>query len=276
MAEHSRQPPTGPAAHERWDLEAPDHDVIVDGTIITAQEIAAEMHHHPAETPAASWKAAAKALVIRQLLENAAAAQGLDPREEDSFDTLLFGAVTMPEVDEEAARQWYADHPERFGTPELWEASHILIAADPEDEEVFARARRQAEAILAKVQADPQQFPALARLHSDCPSRGTGGHLGQLARGTAMPELTTPLARLHNGEIYPAVVTSRTGMHVLQLHAHTPAALPPFEDIASRVAADLRAQSWQEGVRDYIAALASRARIEGFAFERAPAAPMVQ
>jgi peptidyl-prolyl cis-trans isomerase C len=51
---------------------------------------------------------------------------------------------------------------------------------------------------------------------------------------------------------------------------------PPFEAIADRVAADLRAQSWHEGVRQFIAVLAGRARIEGFTFEGAAPGPLVQ
>jgi peptidyl-prolyl cis-trans isomerase C len=277
MAVHFHPPPERPAAAPaRKGPDLPEQDVVVDGTTITAGEVAAEMQHHPSDTVEAAWKAAAQALVIRQLLRDAAAARGLDPEDEDSFDALLAAEVTVPEIDDAAARRWHAAHPDRFGAPDLWEASHILIAADPEDEEARATARSEAEAILAQLRDDPAQLPALARLHSDCPSREEGGHLGQVARGTTVPEFEAALATLEPGQLGPSVVASRYGMHVVQLHAHAPASHPPFEAIAARVSADLRAQSWHEGVRQYIAILASRARIEGFAFDGAATGPLVQ
>lgn len=276
MAVHFHPPPERPAAPARQGPDLPEQDVVVDGTVITAREIAAEMQHHPADTAEAAWNAAAQALVIRHLLETAAAARGLDPQDDESFDTLLSAEVPMPTVDEAAARRWHAAHPERFGAPDLWEASHVLIAADPEDAPARDAARDKAQALLAEIRADPARLPALARLHSDCPSRREGGHLGQVARGSTVPEFEVALAALRPGEVSGEVIASRYGLHVVQLHAHAPATLPSFESIAERVAADLRAQSWREGVRQYIAILASRARIEGFAFEGAAAGPLVQ
>lgn len=275
MAVHFHPPPERPAAPARGEPDLPERDIVVNGTTITAREIAAEMQHHPAESAEAAWNAAAQALIIRCLLEQAAAARGLDPQDEASLDALLAAEVSIPEPDEAAARRWHAAHPERFGAPDLWEASHILIAADPQDEAERSTALARAEEILAQVRSDPDSLPALARLHSDCPSREQGGHLGQVARGTTVPEFETFLAGLEPGQVSPVVVKSRYGMHIVQLHSHAPATNPPFEAIAARVAADLREQSWRAAVRQYIAVLAGRARIEGYDLGAA-AGPLVQ
>ncbi len=265
MAVHFHPPPEKkPTAPHRHGPDLPEREIVVNGTTISAREIAAEMQHHPADSAEAAWNAAAQALVIQRLLIDAVADRGLDPNDEASLDALLTAEVTTPALDEAAARRWHAAHPERFGAPDLWEASHILIAADPEDEEMRSAARDRAEALLAQVKADPESLPALARLHSDCPSGREGGHLGQVARGSTVPEFEATLATLHPGEVGPGVVASRYGMHVIRLHAHAPATQPAFESIADRVAADLHAQSWREGVRQFIAILAGRARIEGF------------
>ncbi|MBW6398053.1 peptidyl-prolyl cis-trans isomerase [Roseomonas sp. HJA6] len=276
MVVHFHPPPERPAAAKREGPDLPEQDVVVNGTVITAREIAAEMQHHPADTAEAAWNAAAQALVIRHLLETAAAARGLDPQDEESLDALLAAEVPVPMVDEAASRRWHAAHPERFGVPDLWEASHILIAADPEDAPAREVARGKAEVLLAEIEMDPARLPALARLHSDCPSRREGGHLGQVARGSTVPEFEAALAALRPGQVSGEVIASRYGLHVVQLHAHAPAIVPDFDSIAERVAADLGAQSWREGVRQYIAILASRARIEGFAFDGAAAGPLVQ
>lgn len=275
MAVHFHPPPERPAPSSPAGPALPEHDVVVDGTPITAREIAAEMQHHPADTAEAAWNAAAQALIVRRLLQDAAAASGLDPEDDASLDALLAAEVSLPEPDQAAARRWHAAHPERFGAPDLWEASHILVAADPEDEEARTAAETRAGNLLAQVLADPECLPALARTHSDCPSRDQGGHLGQVARGTTVPEFEAALAGLVPGEVCPVVVKSRYGMHVIRLHAHAPATRLPFEAVADHVEADLRAQSWRAGVRQYIAVLAGRARIEGFDLGAA-SGPLVQ
>ena len=276
MAVHFHPPPERPAAEPAPTGPAlPEHDIVVNGTTITPREVAAEMQHHPAENAEAAWNQAAQALIVRRLLQDAIIERGLDPEDEESFDALLAAEIKLPEPDDAACRRWHAAHPERFGAPDLWEASHILIAADPEDEAERAMALARAEEILAQVQADPASLPALARLHSACPSRDQGGHLGQVARGTTVPEFETFLAALEPGQVSPVVVKSRYGMHIVQLHSHAPATNPPFEAIAARVAADLREQSWRAAVRQYIAVLAGRARIEGFDLGAA-SGPLVQ
>lgn len=267
MAVHFHPPPERPAPGAPTGPALPEHDIVVNGTPITAREVAAEMQHHPADTAEAAWTLAAQALVVQRLLLDAAAAHGLDPENEDSLDALLAAEVKVPEPDDAAARRWHAAHPERFGAPDLWEASHILIAADPEDPEARTMAEARARDLLAQVQAEPESLAALARMHSDCPSREQGGHLGQVARGTTVPEFEAALASLSAGDVCPEVVPSRYGMHIVRLHAHAPATRMPFEAVAGRVAADLRSLSWRQGVRQYVAVLASRARIEGFDLE---------
>lgn len=264
MAVHFHPPPERPAPAAPTGPALPEHDIVVNGTTITARDVAAEMQHHPAETAEAAWSLAAQALVVQRLLLDAAAEQGLDPDAEESLDALLAAEVKVPEPDDAAARRWHAAHPERFGAPDLWEASHILIAADPEDPEARTVAEARARDLLAQVQAEPGSLAALARMHSDCPSREQGGHLGQVARGTTVPEFEAALASLSAGDVCPEVVPSRYGMHVVLLHAHAPATRMPFEDVVGRVMADLRSLSWRQGVRQYVAVLASRARIEGF------------
>jgi peptidyl-prolyl cis-trans isomerase C len=267
MAVHFHAPPPKADAAPRHAGPAlPEHDVIVNGTAITAREVAAEMQHHPAPSPEAAWTEAARALVVRRLLLDAARdAAFAEDDEDDTIDALLRAEVTIPEPDESAARRWHAAHPERFGAPETWDASHILVAADPEDEAERTAARGAAEALLAEILATPGALPDLARRHSACPSREQGGHLGRIERGSTVPEFETMLAGLEPGQVCPVVVPTRYGMHVLHLHRYTPRRDTAFDDVRREVLADLRRSAWQAAVRQYIAVLAARATIEGFA-----------
>jgi peptidyl-prolyl cis-trans isomerase C len=245
----------------------PGLDVTVNGTTIPAAAIAAEMQHHPADSAEAAWQAAARALVIRTLLREAAGAADDPEGEDDAIALLLAREIHLPAADEAACRRWHAAHPERFGEPEWWEASHILLAADPEDDAARAEAETRARALLDQVLAVPGSLPELAARHSDCPSREQGGSLGRIARGSTVPEFETFLAGLAPGQVCPVVVKSRYGMHVLHLHRHAPRRHAAFEDVAAEVARDLQRTAWQGAVRQYIASLAARASIEGFSFE---------
>lgn len=266
MAVHFHPPPSRPAAAPTAAGPAlPEHDIVVNGSAITAREVAAEMQHHPASSAEAAWQDAARALVVRRLLLDAARDAGFPGEDEDdAIDVLLRAEIRTPDPDEAAARRWHAAHPERFGTPEAWDASHILIAADPEDDAERAAARITAETLLAEILATPGALPDLARRHSACPSREQGGHLGRIERGSTVPEFETMLAGLEPGQVCPVVVATRYGMHVLHLHRHAPRRDTAFDDARQAVLADLRRTAWQAAVRQYIAVLAARATIEGF------------
>lgn len=256
--------------------------VRVNDTVIGEHEIAAEMQHHPAPSAEAAWQAAARALVVRRLLLDEAAARGIAPQptgdllpEEAAIEALLAQAVPVPEADETTLRRWYEANRARFRSRELWEASHILIAADPADPAARTAAEARAATLLAAVRADPDSFAALARAHSDCPSAREGGRLGLVGRGSLVPEVETFLAALAPGQICPVVVKSRFGMHILRLHRRIPPRELPFEAVREGIARYLHDASWRRGVHQFIAVLAGRARIEGIELTGA-ASPLVQ
>jgi peptidyl-prolyl cis-trans isomerase C len=267
MAVHFHPPPSREAPAAPRGPALPEHDITVNGFVIAAPEVAAEMQHHPAADAEAAWRAAARALVIRRLLLDAATAAGIAPDdEEEAVTALLAREIRPPEPDEAACRRWHAAHPERFGSPEWWEASHVLIAADPEDEAARAAAEAKAAALIEELRAVPGALPDLARRHSDCPSREAGGHLGRVERGSTVPEFEAALAALAPGETAAAPVASRYGLHIVQLHRHGAARAEPFETALAAVRRDLARAAWHAATRQFIARLAAAARIEGFAF----------
>jgi peptidyl-prolyl cis-trans isomerase C len=257
-------------------------DVRVNGTAISDREIAAEMQHHPAPSREAAWEEAAKALVIRRLLLDEASRRGIAADGGDgllpddaAIEALLDEAVTVPEADEATLRRWHHANRARFRTRELWEASHILIAADPADDAARTEAEQRARTLLAEVLADRSRFAVLAEAHSACPSGKNGGRLGQVSHGSLVPEVETFLAALEPGQICPTVVKSRYGMHVLWLHERADPRELPYEAVRGEVARYLQEASWRRAVHQFIAVLAGRARIEGIALESATG-PLVQ
>ncbi len=262
-------------------------EVVVNGVTIPQAEIAAETQNHPVSAfkPGWAWKAAARALVLRELLRQEIARLGIEaePRalgagkweseEEASIRCLLDRALQVAAPSEDALKAAYERAPERYRSPHLFEASHILFGAAAEDREARAAARRKAEAALAILQRDPAAFAELARSQSDCGSAAEGGRLGQIAEGGALPEFESLLTRLRPGEIAPEPVETRFGLHVVRLDARAESQRLPFESVRSQIAEAAERTAWARAAKIYVAQLIAAAEIEGIAFEAGGAPP---
>jgi peptidyl-prolyl cis-trans isomerase C len=237
--------------------------IAVNGKLIRDEEIAAEMQYHPAPTLRGAVDAAARALVVRELLAQEAARLGLDSNDEAAFDRLLAAQVSVPDADDDTRRRYYRANQRRFRSPELYEASHILIGASPDDDVAMARAKASTEALIAALQREPDRFAELAAAHSDCPSKNAGGSLGQITQADVEPELATFLAALDAGQLCSVPVRTQHGWHVVRLDRRAPAAQLPYEAVRERIAAYLSETAWRNAVRQYIGLLAGEAQISG-------------
>ena len=101
--------------------------IFVNDVEIDETEIGQEMQHHPAPTQQQAWRLAAQSLVIRQLLLQQAAKNGLYPgddssipvdQEEHLIDKLLELEVTIPEADETTCQRFYDSRSNSFTDPE--------------------------------------------------------------------------------------------------------------------------------------------------------------
>ena len=86
-------------------------------------------------------------------------------------------------ITQEEAKAFYASHPELFKAPEMVRASHILIKVEPNaSAEDKAKARERITAIQKRVKKG-DDFAALAKEASECPSGANGGDLDYFQRG---------------------------------------------------------------------------------------------
>jgi peptidyl-prolyl cis-trans isomerase C len=175
---------------------------------------------------------------------------------------LLDEALTIAPVTDEAVRAEWAKDPDRYRSAPLWDVSHILCACDPRDEEARAMAEARAGAVLARLDGDLKGF-ALAARESDCGSKASGGHLGQLGPGDTVPEFEAALRSLPDGGMTPAPVLSRHGWHIIRLNATAPGQVLPYETVRPKIAQALEKAAWAQASRDFVEALAKGARITG-------------
>lgn len=251
-------------------------DVVVNGETIPSAAIAAEAQNHaaPRDKPGVAWRKAAQALAIRALLLQEGKRRGLTPVPEElapgRFETedealiraLLDEALTIAPVTEETVRSEWARDPDRFRSAPLWDVSHILCACDPRDEDERVAAEARATAHLAKLGSDAKEFAAAAR-ESDCGSKASGGHLGQLGPGDTVPEFEAALRSLPEGGVSPAPVLSRHGWHIIRLNATAPGQVLPYDTVRPKIAQALEKAAWARASRDFIESLAARAQIKG-------------
>lgn len=257
-------------------MEALLKDITVNGEVIPAAAIAAEaqMHAAPKGKPGLAWRAAGRALAVRALLLQEARRRGLraDPRTTDDraetedealIRALLDEAVTPDAPSEAALHEAYVTNPARWRSPDLWEASHILFPVRPGDTAGLAAAREVANRTLAELARAPASFDRLAKDLSACPSRDAGGRLGQIGPGDTVPEFEAALLRLAEGEINAAPVASRFGLHIIRLDARAEGQALPYDAARPMVLAVLSKLAWAQGARDFVAALAEAAAIDG-------------
>jgi len=283
LAQATQEPASPEArAHERVAMPP----VSVNGVTISRRAIAAEVQNFPARSPAESWHAATRGLVIRELLLQEAQRLAIpidqrrdeDGRKETEEDALLRALIQheipIPEADEATLRRFYDNNLRRFVTPPLYEAGHILVAARRDDATAFAAAREKAISLAADVARTPERFAALARAFSDCPSAPLGGSLGQIGLGDTTPDFENALMELAPGEI-SAPVETRYGVHLIHLERKIEGQQLPFEAVKERIASYLDAHVRRQATAQYISLLIGQADIRGIVLDGADS-PLTQ
>lgn len=249
--------------------------VSVNGVVIPHDLISREVQHHSAPTPVAAWAAAARALAVRELLLQEARRKGLTPQplsdeegrretdEEALIRALVEQEVTTPEPDEDTCRRYYRQNLARFRSRDLFEASHILLAARQDNEAAREAARRAAVELIARLGDAPHLFPHLAEAHSACPSGRSGGNLGQVGPGDTTPEFEAALYRLAPGEMTDEPVESRYGFHIIRLDRRIDGRELPFELVRDRIAGYLAERSRRVAIAQFVARLAAVSEVSG-------------
>lgn len=263
------------ASPARTILPTQSRGVSVNGKSVGRDAILREARNHQDLPPAEAWKAAASALVVKELLVQEARRRGIagEPRddgagrreteEEAAIRALVEDAVAVPEASEEECRRYYEANRRRFRSAMLVEASHILLAAAPEDAAARLAAQGEAKAVAAEACAYPQRFADLARRHSRCPSGGQGGSLGQLTPGSTVPEFEAALAGMQPGTVAPDPVETRFGFHVVRLDRRIEGRDLPFEIVRERIAGYLAMATAHRAQAQFVARLVSAADIRG-------------
>lgn len=243
----------------------------VNNATITEQAISEETQYHPADSKEAAMKQAAEALIIGELLKQRARDLGIkvtsakaSAAEHDYIEQLIDKDVYIPEADDEECEQYFKSNRERFTTSPLLEVRHILVAAAPDDNQARMESLALAEAVIEKLNAGGD-FNGLARDYSSCPSKSTGGSLGQLSRGQTVPEFERIVFALEPG-LYDSPVETRYGFHVVWVERKIPGNPIEYGQVKDKIRDYLNEKVRHKAIAQYIQTLIVDADIQGYDF----------
>ncbi len=249
---------------------APCH-LFVGATPISEAQIGREMQHHRAITPQHARAAAARALVVRELLQREVQrlrlagerpCEGRESEEEAAIRMLLERELEDRVPGEGDCRRYYEQNRERFRTPDRIRVRHILLSAPADDAAARLHARSEGERLIGELKADPVPFADFALRFSACPSKQQGGELGWLQRGQTTPEFDRQIFRLREGlAAFP--VESRWGYHVVSVDEIRPGAALGFDEVRGQICDYLELQLRQRELQHYLLALAQRYEVRG-------------
>jgi peptidyl-prolyl cis-trans isomerase C len=255
--------------------------ISVNGVSITPQAMAQELQYHPADSREEAVYQAARALVIRELLQQRIAELGLalqvgagENEEEAATRLLLEREVQVPQCDEATCLRYYESNRARFHSAPLLAVRHILLECAPDDAEARSLAHVQAELLLERLDQFPGSFAELALKYSACPSKKQGGSLGQISKGQTMPELERQLFTLPAG-LASKPLESRYGWHVISIDQRIDGQPLPYEAVATAIRTQLQQGVWQKALVQYLQTLIGAADIRGIHLQGADS-PLVQ
>lgn len=264
--------PTGDAEKPRNQFPP----VYVGNTLISEEDIARELQHHPAEEVAEAWHEAAKSLVLRELLMQQADHLQL-PRsmgEEERIAKVLELELDVPAPTEDDCKRFFDGNRERFSSPTLMAVSHILLAAAPDDLDERMRQEDVGKQLIGFLLSGRTAFNDLARDYSACESRHQNGSLGQISRGQTVEEFERPVLSLKEG-FHPELIESRYGYHIVRVDQRIEGEQLPYEHVKPQIRQLLSESVTRRAVRQYLQVLAINYGVEGVDLDL-PESPLMQ
>jgi len=255
--------------------------VSVNGVLISPETMAQELQYHPAQSREEAVFLAARALVIRELLQqrirelDVQLEVGAGENEEEAATRLLLEReVKVPDCDEATCVRYFESNRGRFHSAPLLAVRHILLECAPDDAEARHVAHSQAEVLLLSLEETPGAFAELALKYSACPSKAQGGSLGQVSKGQTVPELERQLFTLAPG-LAGKPLESRYGWHVICVDQRIEGQALPYEAVATAIRTQLQQGVWQKALVQYLQTLIGAADVRGIALQGADS-PLVQ
>ena len=182
-------------------------------------------------------------------------------RRELRFDSVMqkvaSQAATVNELD---VQLFYEMHHDRFESPEIRVASHILITINPDFvENTREAALARMETLIEKLAGRGNRFHDFAKRYSECPTAMDGGKMGDVKRGQLYPELDAVLFGMQADEISP-IIESEMGLHIMLCEKIKPGKRTPLAKAAPRIREILTARQQRNCQKAWLATVQNKYR----------------
>ena len=171
--------------------------------------------------------------------------------------------VSKVKVSEDEVRLFYDTHPDLFQQKDEVRASHILIrAATNMDDSEKKEARKKLEGIRKRLEQG-EDFAALAKEFSECPSAERGGDLGYFGRGKMVKGFEDAAFALKVGEL-SGIVETDFGFHLIKVTDKKSEGMKSYDETKGDIRQYLFRTAVQRERSLYLDGLKDKAKVERF------------
>ena len=196
----------------------------------------------------------------------------------------LLDTIEKINISDAETKKYYDSHKAEFTHPEQVRASHILVLSNTVDliqsikeknkdistedlnkevEKQMAENKAKAEALLAEVQKNPDDFAKIAKKSSDDKaSAERGGELGFFPKDAMVPEFANVAFSMKPNTIHETVVQTPYGYHIIMVTDRMEAGTTPYEKIKDEIKFYMETQKQIAVLKNFTASMMKTANIE--------------
>ena len=158
---------------------------------------------------------------------------------EEARKKIIIAKFVKTEVDdkikisEDETKKYYDAHKDEFKKPEMWRASHILVANEGE-----------AKDILTALSAG-KNFQDMAKERSIDATASRGGDVGYFRKGQVVPEFENACLALKVGQT-SQIIRTQFGYHIIRLTDKKPESVQSFEEARPVIENELKLKARNE------------------------------
>lgn len=153
-------------------------------------------------------------------------------------------------VDDDAVKKYYEEHKGEFMSPEMWRASHVLVASGEEAQE-----------IAKGINSGALKFEEVAGSRSLDATAKRGGDIGYFAKGQLVPEFEEACFSLNVGDPCQ-IVRTQFGYHVIKLTDRRPGKAEELEKVRAAIIDRLRRNAKKDLFGEFISNLREKYKVE--------------
>ena len=199
-------------------------------------------------------------MIVESIFLEDAVRKGIDKDKEvqdvlaEAKKKIIIAKFVKAEVDdkvkvpEDEMKAFYEGNKDEFKTPEMWRASHILVASEGEAKDVVAELSKGIP------------FEDIARAKSIDATSSRGGDVGYFRRGQVVPEFENTCLSLSVGQT-SAIVHTQFGYHIIKLTDKKSEALESYESAKPKIENMLKLKKRNELFNKLIVSLKEKYRV---------------